>query len=93
MAEETLLEWAKDQPDWAQDALRRHAISVQTPISESDRAAIIERVRYHSGFAVELRCSRKIGQLVKLGSPQKEDEPDDGHTETVQCGFQSESCS
>ena len=40
-----------------------------------------------------LRWSPKTGQVVKLGSPQNEDGPDDGHTETLQRGFQSESCS
>ena len=43
-------------------------------------------------FEIGVRWYRKIGQVVKLGSPQKEDEPDDGRTETVWRGFQGESC-
>jgi hypothetical protein len=44
-------------------------------------------------FAIRLRWSRKIGQVVKLGSPFEKDEPDDGETATVWRGLQGESCS
>jgi hypothetical protein len=49
--------------------------------------------RLFEGLQAEVRWSRKIGQLVKLGSAQKENEPDDEHTGAIQRGFQSESCS
>jgi hypothetical protein len=42
---------------------------------------------------VGLKWSRKIGQVVKLGSPFEKDGPDDGETATVWRGLQSESCS
>ena len=40
-----------------------------------------------------VRWSRKLGQVVKLGSPFEKDEPDDGETATIRCGVQGESCS
>ena len=53
MAEETLLEWTNKQPDWARDALRRHATSEALSLSESDKVEIRERVRHHSGVAAD----------------------------------------
>lgn len=53
MPEETLLEWTNGQPDWARDALRRHATSDALSLSESDKAEILARVRHHSGFTAD----------------------------------------
>ena len=50
MAEETLLEWANKQPEWASDALRRHALSEALSLNKSDKAEILQRVRNHSGY-------------------------------------------
>ena len=40
-----------------------------------------------------LRWSRKLGQVVKLGSPWLEDGPDDGQTEAIFGRVQGEGCS
>ena len=47
----------------------------------------------NSSETTAVRWSRKIGQVVKLGSPFEKDEPNDGETATVWRGFQGESCS
>jgi hypothetical protein len=39
---------------------------------------------------IEVRWSRKIGQMLKLGSPWLEDGPDDGQAEAVFGGIQGE---
>ncbi len=44
-----LLDWVDKQPDWARDALRRHAQSGHHEISADDRLAITARVRAAAG--------------------------------------------
>jgi hypothetical protein len=44
-------------------------------------------------LTVSQRWSRKIGQVLKLGSPWLEDGADDGQAEAVFGGFQGEGCS
>ena len=53
MAEQTLLEWAEKQSEWTRDALRRHALCAGSTLSDADKAAIVERVRYSAGFPVD----------------------------------------
>ncbi|WP_454890516.1 AAA family ATPase [Sphingopyxis chilensis] len=47
----SLLEWAAKQPDWTQDALRRHAKAPGFHLDEQEKAAVIARVRHAAGIA------------------------------------------
>ncbi|WP_069336962.1 AAA family ATPase [Sphingobium yanoikuyae] len=54
MSEDTgFLGWIDRQPDWARDALRRHAQSPGHGISADDRAQVEARVRVAGGFPTE----------------------------------------
>ena len=64
----TLLEWADKQPDWARDALRRHAMAEALSLSEGDKAEILQRVRYHSGFTADPVPACKPLTAVHLGN-------------------------
>lgn len=50
MADEGLIEWADKQPDWATDALRRHAAQPGFRLNDVDKAEIAARVRHVGGF-------------------------------------------
>lgn len=51
MAEEqTLLQWSSKQPDWMQDALRRHASAPSFVLDADNKAAILARVRSVAGM-------------------------------------------
>jgi hypothetical protein len=52
---QSLLEWADKQPDWARDALRRHAASASFDLSEADKSAILQRVRHAVGITSDIK--------------------------------------
>ena len=51
---QSLIEWADGQPEWARDALRRHATSSSFQLSEADKTAIAERVHHAAGMPCEI---------------------------------------
>ncbi|ANN61924.1 hypothetical protein A9174_33900 (plasmid) [Mesorhizobium loti NZP2037] len=53
MADMGLLEWAGKQPDWARDALRRHAVRPGFALSEQDKTAIATSVRQAGGYTID----------------------------------------
>jgi hypothetical protein len=48
---ETLVAWSEKRAAWARDALRRHASSKWYALSDTDKAAIVERVRHAAGLS------------------------------------------
>lgn len=59
MAGSALLSWAAKQPDWVQDALRRHAVASGALLDAAAKTAILDRVEHHSGkrFDVAPACT------------------------------------
>ena len=53
MADTALLEWVDKQPDWARDALRRHAVRPGYVLADEDKAAIASLVRQTGGFVFD----------------------------------------
>lgn len=72
MAEDTLLEWADKQIEWVRDALRRHAASPSSILSDEDKAAIFDRVRHAAGIAIDPvpTCTPLAAQHLKSAAPQ-----------------------
>ncbi len=56
MAHEDLVRWAEKQPDWARDALRRHAQAPNFELDQTDKAAVEERVRAAAGMSTGTVC-------------------------------------
>lgn len=73
MAEEkTLLEWSGKQPDWVQDALRRHAATASSALSLEDKQAILDRVRAAASKAdVQLECIPLAADHLKPPATEK----------------------
>jgi energy-coupling factor transporter ATP-binding protein EcfA2 len=67
MPEETLIEWSAKQPDWARDALRRHAIAPDFDLSEADNDEILGRVRHAAGLLSDPppECSPLLSTHIK----------------------------
>jgi hypothetical protein len=53
MGNAKLLEWAEKQPEWVQDALRRHAIRPGHSLSDEDKVSVATSVRQAGGFAFD----------------------------------------
>jgi hypothetical protein len=53
MGNAKLLEWAEKQPEWAQDALRRHAIRPGHSLTDEDNVSIANSVRKAAGFVLD----------------------------------------
>jgi len=53
MAHPNLMAWADKQPDWARDALRRHALAQNFELGEDDKKQVMRRVRAAVGISDE----------------------------------------
>lgn len=53
MAHKDLLDWAAKQSEWAQDALRRHALALNFELDSADKADVAKRVRRAAGIGDE----------------------------------------
>lgn len=62
-----LLEWLGKQPEWAQDALRRHARSPNFELNDEEKASIIARVRYAAGIASDVDLTHESLTAEHLG--------------------------
>ncbi len=82
MAHKDLLDWAAKQPEWTQDALRRHALAQNFELDANGKAEVVKRVRRAAGIgdddcthepftAEHLQGTGAVGPrtlLVSLGS-------------------------
>ena len=63
----SLLEWLGKQPDWAKDALRRHARSPNFELNEEEKASVIARVRHAAGIASDADLTHEPLTAEHLG--------------------------
>jgi hypothetical protein len=56
MTHPSLVAWLEKQPEWARDALRRHAQAPNFELGSEDKSQVMKRVRLAAGIAADQEC-------------------------------------